>query len=225
MWRRTAKRPMPSTGGSKLASHWPVTMISPPQHGDDAPTMPLTPTASRPSISWRLYRLQQLGIVQGYTLQYSGLKNWRFEVEFEVHWQPQALLVHVEHFLERSRRRDVDDITEPMQAWLNWRRNVGFPPWPAEHLPPGNRCAQESHRHPAEANLFAGSHLRLQMLRNGLDMCGPPRTSVGESRCSTFSIKLQQPDTTDCGFCDICVPDLDFQTGTGHRSGRQRRSG
>lgn len=78
-------------------------------------------------------------------------------MEFEVHWQPQALLVHVERFLERGRRRDVDDITAPMQTLAELATQCGIPPWPAEHTRP-EIALLESDWYPAAAGLFAGSH-------------------------------------------------------------------
>ena len=131
-----------------------------------------------------LYRLQQLGIVQGYTLQYSGLKNWRFEVEFEVHWQPQALLVHVERFLEHSRRRDVDDITEPMQALAELAAQCGIPPWPAEHLRPEIALLKKAIGTLLRRVYSRVRTMRLQMLRNELDYVRAAENTLSASHAA-----------------------------------------
>lgn len=104
-----------------------------------------------------LYRLQQLGIVRGYTIQYSGLRNWRFDVEFEPHWQPETLLEQARHFLERSRRPDADDVTKPMQDLSELAAQCGCPPWPNEHRRTEIALLRKSHRYSVAAGLCASS--------------------------------------------------------------------
>ncbi|WP_295429007.1 RecQ family zinc-binding domain-containing protein [uncultured Thiodictyon sp.] len=158
-----------------------------------------------------LYRLQQLGIVRDYTIQYFGRKDkWRFEVEFNTHWSPQSLLDHVMRFLERSRRPDSDDVAEPMQVLTALAAQCGSPPWAAEHC-----RTEEALLKKAIGTLLRRVYarvrtMRLQMLRNELDYV---RAAEGTCRRVTllnlFNDKLVAPDYR-CEFCDICVPDLNF---------------
>ena len=157
-----------------------------------------------------LYRLQQLGIVRGYTIQYLGLTNWRFDVEFEPHWQPQTLLEQVRRFLECSRRADADDVVEPMQILSELAAQCGFPPWPDEHQRPEIALLKKAIGTLLRQVYARVRTMRLQMLRNELDYV---RAAEGSCRrvvlLNLFNNRLVDPDYR-CGFCDVCVPDLHF---------------
>lgn len=157
-----------------------------------------------------LYRLQQLGIVLGYTIQYLGLTNWRFDVEFEPHWQPQTLLEQVRRFLERSRRPDADDVVESMQVLSELAVQCGFPPWLDEHQRPEIELLKKAIGTLLRRVYSRVRTMRLQMLRNELDY-----VQAAEGSCrrvvllNLFNDRLVDPDYR-CGFCDVCVPDLHF---------------
>ncbi len=183
----------------------------PSKHGSDGANDASDADRKQTVYQLALYRLQQLGIVRSYTLQYSGLKSWQFEVEFEVHWQPQALLVHVERFLERGRRRDVDDITAPMQTLAELATQCGIPPWPAEHTRPEIALLKKAIGTLLRRVYSRVRTMRLQMLRNELDY-----VRAAENICRRVTLlnlfnKDVVPDDYRCGFCDVCVPDLDFK--------------
>ncbi|MDQ5903486.1 MAG: ATP-dependent helicase RecQ, partial [Pseudomonadota bacterium] len=158
-----------------------------------------------------LYRLQQLGIVQGYTIDYSGgLTHWRFEIEADLNWCPATLIAHVQDFLERSRRASTEDLTQPLQILHDLAADCEAPPWPAEHRRPETALLKKAIGTLLRQVYTRVRTMRLQMLRNELDYV---RAAEGSCRrvvlLNLFNDRLVDPDYR-CGFCDVCVPDLHF---------------
>jgi ATP-dependent DNA helicase RecQ len=97
-----------------------------------------------------------------------------------------------------------------MQVLTALAAQCGSPPWAAEHC-----RTEEALLKKAIGTLLRRVYarvrtMRLQMLRNELDYV---RAAEGTCRRVTllnlFNDKLVAPDYR-CGFCDICVPDLNF---------------
>jgi ATP-dependent DNA helicase RecQ len=157
-----------------------------------------------------LYRLQQLGIVQGYTLAYSGLRHWRFEIEADLNWRPATLIAHVQDFLERGRRAPTEDLAEPLQIVRDLAADCGAPPWPAEHRRPEIALLKKAIGTLLRQVYTRVRTMRLDMLRNELNYV---RAAEGSCRrvvlLNLFNDRLVDPDYR-CGFCDVCVPDLHF---------------
>ena len=159
-----------------------------------------------------LYRLQQLGIVQGYTLAYSGLRHWRFELEADLNWRPATLIAHVQDFLERSRRAPTEDLAEPLQILNDLAADCDAPPWPPEHHRPKIALLKKAIGTLLRRVYERVRAMRLQMLRDELDYV---RAAEGKCRrvilLNRFNDKDHQVgDEHRCGFCDVCVPDLHF---------------
>ena len=194
--------------GKPLASHDDYT---PSKHGDDGAID--VPDTDRKQTVYQLalYRLQQLGIVQGYTLQYSGLKNWRFEVEFLAHWSSQVVLDHVRRFLERSRRPEADDLIKSMQVLIELASQCDTPPWPAEHRRPEIALLKKAIGTLLRRIYSRVRTMRLQMLRNELDYVRAAEGTCRRVILLNLFNKDVAPDDYRCGFCDVCVPDLDFK--------------
>lgn len=186
--------------------------FTPPTPGDDGAKDGSDTDSKQNIYQLAIYRLQQLGIVRGYTLQFSGLKNWRFDVEFEPHWQPETLLEQVRHFLERSRRPDADDVTKPMQVLNELAAQCSCPPWPDEHQRPEIALLKKAIGTLLRQVYARVRTMRLQMLRNELDYA-----RAAENTCRRVTLlNLFNKDKVavgkyKCGFCDVCVPDLNFQ--------------
>ncbi len=157
-----------------------------------------------------LYRLQQLGIVQGYTIDYSGLRHWCFEIEADLNWRPATLIAHVQDFLERSRRAPTEDLTEPLQILHDLAADCSAPPWPAEHHRPEIALLKKAIGTLLRQVYTRVRTMRLDMLRNELNYV---RAAEGSCRrvvlLNTFNDRLVDPDYR-CDFCDVCVPDLHF---------------
>jgi ATP-dependent DNA helicase RecQ len=197
--------------GQSLASQDGFT---PPIPGDDGAND--TPSVNRKQTVYQLaiYRLQQLGIVREYTIQFSGgLTNWRFEVEFEAHWQPQTLLEQVRRFLERSRRPNADDVVELMKILSDLAAQCSSPPWLEEHRRPEIALLKKAIGILLRRVYARVRTMRLQMLRDQLDYA-----RAAEKNCrriiliNLFNKKEDSVrDDYQCGFCDVCVPDLDFK--------------
>ena len=143
--------------------------FNPPTPGDDGAND--APGTDRKQTVYQLaiYRLQQLGIVRGYTIQFFGLTNWRFHVDFEAHWLPQTLLDQVRRFLERSRRPEADDVAEPMRILTELAAQCGSPPWPAEHHRPEIFLLKKAIGTLLRRVYARVRTMRLQMLRDQLD--------------------------------------------------------
>ncbi len=181
-----------------------------PPASDD--TLTDAPDADRKKTVYELalYRLQQLGIVQGYTVAYSGLKRWRFEIEADLHWRPTTLIAHAQRFLERSRRQPTEDLTKPLEELHNLAADCGEPPWPAEHRRPEIALLKKAIGTLLRRVYSRVRTMRLDMLRNELNYV---RAAEGSCRrvvlLNLFNNRLVDPDYR-CGFCDVCVPDLHF---------------
>ena len=195
--------------GQPLASQDDFNPLTPGDDGaNDAPGTDRKQTVYQLAI----YRLQQLGIARGYTIRYSGLTNWRFEVEFEADWQPQTLLEQVRRFLERSRRPEADDVTEPMRVLSELTALCGSPPWPDEHQRPEIALLKKAIGTLLRRVYSRVRFMRLQMLRDQLDYA-----RAAENTCrrvillNLFNKDKVAVDQYKCGLCDVCVPDLNFQ--------------
>ena len=183
-----------------------------PPTGDD--NLKDVPDADRKRNCYELalYRLQLLGIVQGYTLEYFTLKKWRFVIEADLDWHPATLIAHVQRFLERSRRAPTEDLTPLLQVLEDLAAECAAPPWPASH-----RREETALLKKAIGTLLRRVYsqvrvMRLEMLRNELNY-----VRAAEGRCRRVLLinlfnkeENQVADDYRCGFCDVCVPGLNF---------------
>lgn len=140
------------------------------------------------------------------------MKKWRFEIDCDLDWRPQTLLDHVQRFLERSRRAPMENLTEPMQVLRELATQCTAPPWPAEHRRPEIALLKKAIGTLLRQVYERVRAMRLQMLRNELNYV---RAAEGACRriliINTFNDeKHQVSDDYQCGFCDVCVPELDF---------------
>ncbi len=186
--------------------------FNPPTPGDDGAND--APGTDRKQTVYQLaiYRLQQLGIVRGHIIRFFDLTNWQFEVEFEADWQPQTLLEQVRRFLERSRRPEADDVTEPMRVLSELTAPCGSPPGPDEHQRPEIALLKKAIGTLLRRVYSRVRFMRLQMLRDQLDYA-----RAAENTCrrvillNLFNKDKVAVDQYKCGFCDVCVPNLNFQ--------------
>lgn len=181
-----------------------------PPASDDTLTDAPDPDRKRAVYEQSLYRLQQLGIVQGYTIAYSGLTHWRFEIEADLDWRPLTLIAHVQGFLERSRRAPGEDLTEPLQTLQELAADCGTPPWPTIHRRPEIALLKKAIGTLLRRVYQRVRTMRLQMLRNELDYVRAAEGSCRRSVLLNLFNNQMVHEHYRCGLCDVCVPELDF---------------
>ncbi|WP_165795267.1 DEAD/DEAH box helicase [Deinococcus koreensis] len=158
-----------------------------------------------------LFRLQQLCVVGSYTLEYKARRTVSFEVE-RLPWTKSIVL----HRLTEHLQRDLD---LPYQAVQYLCQRAGLDTSP-DHQTGGSQSTAESTLHRALIVLVNVVYdriqrMRYQMLTNELEYARPPEAKKRVCRRviirSIFDSVDHLPDDYNCGFCDVCVPDLNFQ--------------
>lgn len=133
-----------------------------------------------------LYRLQQLGIVNNYTLEYINFTHVIIEVQFDRQWKIETVVqkliavANSQNRLPNTNAPKKDFLEDALEILLQHVYTV-FPP------------------------------MRYMMLGNLLRYA----KSHENNKCRRLEIKGQfdiesPPDTYKCGFCDVCSPDLIF---------------
>ncbi|GGS05586.1 hypothetical protein GCM10008960_35100 [Deinococcus sedimenti] len=162
-----------------------------------------------------LFRLQQLGVVGDYTLQYKERRTVRFEVERRT-WDIAAVSDRLTAHLR-------DDLGLTDEAIKGMYRAVGLTVSGGE-----NRDAGVGRQDPVQLTRALAvlihevygriQRMRYRMLTNELEYARPPHgADAGKRVCrrviirSIFDAVDHLPDDYNCGFCDVCVPDLNFQ--------------
>jgi ATP-dependent DNA helicase RecQ len=155
-----------------------------------------------------LYRLQQLGIVKGYSLSYRSLREIEFEVEFDPDWQPHTMLQHLRQYLLRTEgeayvEQRLQKLAERIDSG---RRRVGEAPGTEKRL-----LLQMALEVLLDRVYTTIRKTRYYMLERELDYA----QSDGEEICRRVKIRsyfddVGFSDDYRCGFCDVCVPDLEF---------------
>lgn len=155
-----------------------------------------------------LYRLQQLGIVRGYSLKYLSLTRVSFDVQFNPEWTAddvgkrlKDLLVKFE-FSRRQAEERVDEL-HPTATRPERRRALG-----KEALRRMEFLTQ-SVTTLLERIYQTVPVMRYQMLKNELDYA-----TTDKCRRITLRSRFDDAPPSDdyqCGFCDVCVSNMDFR--------------
>lgn len=154
-----------------------------------------------------LYRLQQLGIVRGYSLKYKSLTKIEFTVDFNPDWTPEEVSQRLKTLLVKFRysQEQAEGTLATIQPKLlsPQRRRAGV-------TQEGKRLEFLTDTVTA---LLARIYqtvptMRYEMLRNELEYAttGTCRRVILRSRFDT----APPGDGYECGFCDVCQPDLHF---------------
>ena len=159
-------------------------------------------------IQMALYRLQQLGIVKGYSLTYKSLREVVFEAEFDPNWQPETMLHHLRQYLLRT---EGEAYVEQRLAELGQRVNGNRRR--VSEVPGGEkrRQVEMALKVLLERVYTTIRKTRYYMLERELDYA----QSHEEGVCRRVKIRsyfddIGFSDDYRCGFCDVCVPDLKF---------------
>lgn len=159
-------------------------------------------------IQLALYRLQQLGVVQGYSLTYKSLREVVFEAEFDPNWQPETMLHHLRQYLLRTEGEAYVEqrLAELSQRVNGKRRRVS-------NVPGGEkrRLVEMALKVLLERVYTTIRKTRYYMLERELDYA----QSHKEGICRRVKIRsyfddVGFSDDYRCGFCDVCVPDFKF---------------
>lgn len=152
-----------------------------------------------------LYRLQQLGVISNYALEYQG-ERIRYEVDVQS-WNLTTLETNLRAFLRKTRSSET--AIEAQLARL--RSSIAAQPQPPDSgMPPLLQAAVEILLERIYAEF---PKMRYAMLGNLLRYA----TSEQQNICrrveirSTFDGDDLILDGYRCGFCDVCQPDLNFQ--------------
>lgn len=145
-----------------------------------------------------LYRLQQLGIVKEYALEYLSLSRIRYEVEFNHDWTREQLTEALKTFLIQT-----NISPEAVEGELNQILH---------------NAVQESILTEAVRILLKRIYdivpqMRYQMLRNELEYATTPKCRRIIIRSVFDHVVL---DDYQCGFCDVCVENLQFGRDRAH---------
>ena len=152
-----------------------------------------------------LYRLQQLGIVRGYSLKYKSLTRIEFTVDFNAEWQPADVTQRLKELLMKfglsstQAERQVAELTPT--STKSRRRRVTPPVETSDFLAATVKVLLNRVYDTVPV-------MRYDMLRNELDYANATgcRRVILRARFDT----APPSDDYTCGFCDTCVPDLKF---------------
>lgn len=160
-----------------------------------------------------LYRLQQLGLVLGYTLAYVTLRRVRLHAEINPAWTAQSVVDQLDTYLRQHSQLAPQERAKRLQGVM-----------PAELAADGTkrRRADGGVSAPDEVvrralHVLVGEvyrtvpKMRYQMLTNELHYTMNPDGVCRRVRIrAIFDSVDHLPDDYNCGFCDVCVPDLQF---------------
>lgn len=154
-----------------------------------------------------LYRLQQLGVVEGYSLKYKSLTRIEYTVDFDSEWNMKDVLDELSNLLQRYKTSSqiAEKALQALQPkdGSGKRRRVG-----------GAISSQRQDLERAVTILMNRIYetipqMRVEMLKNELDYATTTdcRRIILRSR---FDV-APPGDGYKCGFCDVCQPDLKFR--------------
>ncbi|WP_420594323.1 DEAD/DEAH box helicase [Deinococcus sp.] len=153
-----------------------------------------------------LYRLQQLGIVQGYSLKYKSLTKVEFNVEWDADWTLQKVTGQLKELLLKFSYSQ-EQAEEKMSA------SPSNPPGPQRQVGTDNSAKRLEFLSTSVQILMERIYetvpsMRYYMLKNELDYA----TTTKCRRITLRSRFDEAPpgDDYQCGFCDVCNPDLRF---------------
>ncbi len=165
-----------------------------------------------------LYRLQQLGLVQTFTVTYQGHHDIRYHLEFDRNWSAQELVERVEKQLASLapelglaviRKRVA--LLESLTGDLGTAGRGGDPPAELPLILEAARCLLRVIYVKIRGMRTEMLHAELVFARN--DANEPPvcrRVAI----LKRFNVAAHTPDDLyRCEFCDVCVPDLHFESG------------
>lgn len=152
-----------------------------------------------------LYRLQQLGVISGYYLEYKSLRRVEFGVERVADVKRDIVREHVARFLRRTRASEEE--IEAQLARFN-RSRVR-----KEDEPAALGLVETGARIILERIYQEVPRMRYQMLTSQLDYA----TSGDRGECRRIKIRSEFDEGVAlsdyrCGFCDVCQPDLCFES-------------
>ncbi|NJO80751.1 MAG: ATP-dependent DNA helicase RecQ [Cyanobacteria bacterium RM1_2_2] len=157
-----------------------------------------------------LYRLQQLGIVKEYTKNYSGQLRGSYEVEYDSKWRSETISSNLKRFLIETGISETyaDKQLEPFYKLtvnqFNFNEDVR------------EKALNQALKILLERVYETVPRMRYQMLLNELDYA----TAHESETCRRVvirglfdSIEHLTTEKYRCGFCDVCVPSLEFKVG------------
>ncbi|PYE53289.1 DEAD/DEAH box helicase [Deinococcus yavapaiensis] len=161
-----------------------------------------------------LYRLQQLGVLRGYALQYTSLRRVRFHIDLNPAWTVDSVRTELEDLLRQSGTPDPAKVMAPVLPRVSAdgkeRRRVNAASAGENKLDVLRKALtvllDEVYR--------TVPRMRYQMLRNELAYARSRRDGVCRRvviRGIFDTIDHIDQNTYNCGFCDVCVPDLQFK--------------
>ncbi len=151
-----------------------------------------------------LYRLQQLGVISNYTLEYQGAQI-RYEADMQA-WDLTTLETNLRTFLQKTRSS-----VATIEASIVKLHNAAKQPQPLNNVMPP--ILQVAIAILLERIYAEFPKMRYAMLGNLLRYA----TSEQQKICrrveirSTFDGDGLLLEGYRCGFCDVCQPDLNFQ--------------
>jgi len=168
-----------------------------------------TDEEEKKALELSLYRLQQLGIIRGYTLNYKTLLTVAFEVDFDIEWETAAVAKNLKAYLLRTNVGEADAETalkRVQELSTGRRRRVGKD---SRYL-----IVEEAAKLLVKRIYLKVPTMRYEMLRNQLLYATTERRGL----CRRLEVRSRLDDagtipTEDyrCGFCDVCVPSLRFE--------------
>ena len=152
-----------------------------------------------------LYRLQQLSLVEGYSMRYISWNEVVFDAEYNDNWRPEDVITNLIEIMNRTKAGD--KFSDEARELRNISLEKGDNNVRGENFIAGAVRILLKHIYNTVPNM------RYQMLEN-------ERKYAGSKDCrritlrSIFDIeknysRLVQSDY-HCNFCDVCVPDLRF---------------
>lgn len=154
-----------------------------------------------------LYRLQQLGVVKEYSKHYSkGFRRGEYKIDFDGNWSVSQIASNLKKFLVQTGTSE-----NYAEVQLSRIDSIVSSPYP-ENLE--ERILTEALNILLERIYETVPRMRYQMLLNELDYA----TSDEEGTCRRVvirglfdSIEHLTTENYRCGFCDVCVPELNFE--------------
>ncbi|WP_168733399.1 DEAD/DEAH box helicase [Deinococcus sp. Arct2-2] len=154
-----------------------------------------------------LYRLQQLGMVEGYALKYKSLTRIEFSVTLNAEWSPDRLVDRLKDLLLKFEysEEQAEARVAPLRPKSTQRRRVQAAP-----ADKGRSLLESSASILLERVYQTVPRMRYDMLRNELDYATSNTCRRLVLRGRFDDAAYLPTDDYQCGFCDVCVPDLNF---------------
>jgi ATP-dependent DNA helicase RecQ len=160
------------------------------------------------SIELALYRLEQLGLVESYSLRYIGQRDIVIDAEYKRDWTRE----HVVNCLTESL-----SIYEGSEKYLNEARGLlNFSLNNSKKAFIGEDFISQAARILLKQIYDTVPNMRYEML---IALRRYAKSNVGQTECRRITLRSIFDDTKHlidgnyrCNFCDICVPDLRFSS-------------